>query len=246
MRLLLLASRCDPAGMAILESFRSQSSDAWLHEVSTSTIEGSLLDCEPAPGYDLIIFLSRHSAQSGLNAMCVHAIGNFGEASLGGREGMLVPTHPGVLTALYRSLSAQNPKTALGSYTVSLEAVHHGPYTTTPSIFYELGSSPVQWDDREAAQIMALVLSQTLSTELSTRESFFGFGSNHYCAGLSDLTETYDFAGSCPRYALGSVTDDQLRWIADRYDRIVLHKRSMGPEKRRIIRMLDDLGIAYD
>ena len=246
MRILLLASTSDTAGMMIHDEVRAILPEDALHHIALMAIEGSLLECDPPAGYDLIVFLSKHRAQSGVNALCVHAIGNFGEARFGGRDGMLVPTHPGMLTALYRSLKAQDPITDLGAYTVSLEAVHHGPYTTTPSIFYELGSSQVQWLDRDAARIMARVLVETLSRPIAERSSFFGFGSNHYCAGFDELTDRYDFAGSCARYALSSVTEDHVAWIERRADIIVLDERSMGPEKRRIRALLEAVGAGYE
>lgn len=247
MHILMLASRSDPAGMAIITEVEALLDDAeLLHEVSLARIDGSLLECDPPTDPDLIVFLSKHRAESGVNAMCVHAIGNFGEARFGGRDGMLVPTHPTVLTALYRSLRAQKPETSLGPYEVSLEAVHHGPFTTTPSIFYELGSSESQWNDREAAHLMACAALDVLSEPLASRPSFFGFGSNHYCAGFAGLTDRYDFAGSCARYALASVTDEHLRWVDAHADIIMLDDRSMGPEKQRITQMLERLGIGFE
>ncbi|MFW5661652.1 MAG: D-aminoacyl-tRNA deacylase, partial [Oceanicaulis sp.] len=106
---------------------------------------------DPPEGFDLIIFLSKHAARSRNDAMCVHAVGNFGSAQLGGKDGMLVPTDPAILTALYRALKERAPRTAVGSYEVSLEAVHHGPFSEAPVIFYELGASEENWEDAEAA-----------------------------------------------------------------------------------------------
>ena len=159
---------------------------------------------------------------------------------------MLVPTHPGMLTTLYRRLRAAEPHTALGAYTVSLEAVHHGPYTTTPSLFYELGSGPEHWADADAARIMGDVLVAVLAGRIERRSSFFAFGSNHYCAGFENHVSTMDFAGSCARYALDEVSEHHLRWIADHYDTILLKTRSMGAHKRRIIGMLEEARIAYE
>ena len=246
MDIVLCASRSDPAGMAIHDEVASIIEGYRLvHDVRLDVIEGSLLECDP-PQADLVIFLSKHRAESGVNAMCVHAIGNFGEARFGGRDGMLVPTHPGVLTMLYSHLLSTTPQTVLGSYEVSLEAVHHGPYTQVPSIFYELGSSRVQWADREAARIMARVLLDVLSMPPRTRTSFFGLGSNHYCAGFDALVDRYDFAGSCARYALPYVTREHLGWIDDHADLIVLDEGSMGSEKRRIRVLLEELAVAFE
>ena len=239
MDVLIVSSREDPAGVLLDAALENHQIDATIRQV-----DGSLLDWTAPKDYDLVIFLSKHRAASGNDAMCVHAIGNFGEARFGGRDGMLVPTIPSYLTALYQALSARNPKTALGRYEVSLEAVHHGPFLTTPAIFYELGSSEENWSDVDAARVMAQVLVEVLSDPPTPRESFFGLGGNHYCAGFQELVEEYDFAGSCAKYALPDLTEDHLRFI-DRYDRIVLDWQNLGSHKQRVLRMLDELGIEY-
>lgn len=243
MRILLVSSTLDPAGSAIMNHARRLvSSD--IHEVSFGSVDGSLLTWNPPSGYDLIIFLSKHQSASGEPAMCVHAIGNFGEASFGGEDHRLVPTHPALLSALYRSLRDAHPRTDHTRFEVSLEAVHHGPYTPTPSIFYELGSTPEHWAD-DAAMIMAQVLAQVLASETASRPSFFGIGSNHYCAGFSKLLLDYDFAGSCAKYALEHLSEEQIAWIADRVDLFVLDVDSMGSEKKRVIDMIEKLGKEY-
>lgn len=261
MDVLIVASRRDPAGLAIhagLAPRFARATDPRLgdavsgraalgsHRATLALVDAWLPDWSPPSGFDLVVFCSTHRAASENHALTVHSIGNFGSADLGGRPGTLVPTHPGILTALYRALRARSPETAIARYEVSLEATHHGPFAETPSIFYELGASEENWNDVEAGCIMAEVLAETLPAPIEPRGSFFGLGSNHYCAGFDRLTDRFDFAGSCPKHALADVTPDQLRWIADRYDRIVLDWNSMGPEKRRIVRLLEELGIAYD
>lgn len=259
MEVLILASSRDPAGLAIhaglsprFEPFPdprfASAARARLgsHRATLGLVDAWLPDASPPAGFDLVVFCSTHRAASENHALTVHSIGNFGSAELGGRPGALVPTHPGILTALYRALRARAPATSVARYEVSLEATHHGPFSESPSIFYELGASEENWRDLEAGVIMAEVLVATLSSTVEPRESFFGFGSNHYCAGFDRLTDRFDFAGSCPKHALVDLTADHLRWIAARYDHVVLDWNSMGPEKRRVLALLDELGIEYD
>lgn len=252
MRILIAAGATDPAGSMIMhalsETLETRSGPVMIgsHEVSLLLTEQQIIRWTPPSGYDLIIFLSKHAARSGNDAMCVHAIGNFSEATLGGRDHALVETDPAMLTSLYRSLKAAEPVTSIGRYEVSLEAVHHGPYTRTPSIFYELGASEENWTDAAAARIMIGVLIDVLGSTVARRTSVFGLGSNHYCAAFDELVDRFDFAGSCPKHSLSDLTAEHLRWIDERYDRLVLDWASMGPEKRRVVRLLDELGIGYE
>jgi D-aminoacyl-tRNA deacylase len=248
MKLLLVASNADRAGSAIfahVERMISDSTRIGEHETLLERIDGSLLTWDPPEGFDVILFLSKHAAASGSAAMCVHAIGNFGPALMGGRDGLLVPTHPGLLTALFTALKEQEPRTELGAYTVSLEAVHHGPYTRTPAIFIELGSTQEHWEDDAAARLIAEAIGGVLNAPVPKRSSFFGIGSNHYCARFERFTDEQDFAGSCAKYALEHLSEDHLRWMAERYDSVVLDKDSLAGHRARIIAMLDALGIPY-
>lgn len=243
MRILIMASSLDPAGSALYAAL--EGSGFTRHEVTTRLVDDRLIEHDPPEGFDLVIFLSKHAARSRNDAMCVHAIGNFGSAQLGGRDGMLVPTNPAILTALYRKLKDRSPETAVGSYEVSLEAVHHGPFSTTPAVFYELGASEENWEDREAARIMADCLHNVLEQDITPKPSFFGLGSNHYCAGFAPLTDELDFAGSCAKHDLEHLTKEHLEWIVKRYDRIVIDRNSLGTQKARILSLLDELKLPY-
>ena len=241
MRTLLVASSTDPAGSRLMAAL----GDRMIPGVERLVVDASLLDWSVPHGFDLVIFLSKHQAASGIAAMCVHSVGNFGTARFGGRDGMLVDTHPGILSSLFRSLRDREPSTALGTYTVSLEAVHHGPYSTTPSIFFELGSAREHWEDVDAARIMAEVLIDVFEQPRPQHESFFGIGSNHYCAAFEPIIDEFDFAGSCAKHSLADLSAEHVDWIEQRVDRIIVDSGSLGSQKQRIKSLLEEREVEW-
>ena len=129
---------------------------------------------EHFPNPELIVFLSRHSSQSGTPTLSVHTPGNFAEAELGGlpRTVSVCPA-----TAMRDALKALAQfKTVMQlDYEVSYECTHHGPSLNVPTMFVEFGSSPQQWNDTKAAEAVAKASHashrklQTLRTNSSTR-----------------------------------------------------------------------------
>ena len=68
------------------------------------------------------------------------------------------PTHVPDLTILY-------PK-HLDFEQVSLEATHHGPWVSAPSLFAEIGSCEAQWGRDDAADLWADILADELNLEV--------------------------------------------------------------------------------
>lgn len=129
---------------------------------------------------EVVIVLSRHKAASGTPSLSVHPIGNFDEARYGGREGRVVPTRPDLMGGMLSFLADHDPT----GYEVTLEATHHGPYLEHPTLFLELGSSEEQWDDEEAARVLARAV---LEAEPSPAPAVLWVGGGHYCPQLNDL-----------------------------------------------------------
>lgn len=129
---------------------------------------------------EVVIFLSRHKAESGTPSLTAHPIGNFDEARYGGQEGTVVPTHPSIMAGLLSYLDTHAPS----GYEVTLEATHHGPYLPLPTIFLELGSSEDQWGDQEAAQVLAEAV---LADGRADAPSVLWVGGGHYCPQVTDL-----------------------------------------------------------
>ena len=135
---------------------------------------------EDYPNAKLVVFLSRHSSQSGKPTLSVHTPGNFGSANLGG-----LPKNLSVSPAL----AMQNALKALMhyketlnlNYEVSFECTHHGPSLNVPTMFVELGSSPEQWSDLRAAEAVAhSAMSAVANFQASASSAVLGIGGTHY------------------------------------------------------------------
>jgi D-aminoacyl-tRNA deacylase len=162
---------------------------------------------EQFPQANLIVFISRHSSQSGKPTLSVHTPGNLGDAQLGG-----LPRTISVSPAL----SMQNALKAFLhykeelclDYEVSFECTHHGPSLNVPAMFVELGSSEVQWRDSKAAEAVAHAAMSAISEfSASHHSAVLGIGGTHYNQKftLMALMGEAVFGHIIPKYAVSQV-----------------------------------------
>jgi len=102
----------------------------------------------------LLVFVSRHSSVSGIPTLSVHTPGNFGEAEVGGITRKISVSPASAMKEALLEMVRQKEQLRL-NYKVSYECTHHGPSLEVPTMFVELGSSPVQWKDLKAAEAVA-------------------------------------------------------------------------------------------
>jgi D-aminoacyl-tRNA deacylase len=107
------------------------------------------------PEAELIVFISRHSSQSGTPTLTVHTPGNFADAGLGGLPRTVSVAPACAMRDALKSLAYYQKKLGL-EYEVSFEVTHHGPSLKVPTMFVELGSSQLQWDDSKAASAVEI------------------------------------------------------------------------------------------
>ena len=110
----------------------------------------------------IAIFLSRHRSKIGEPTLTVHPIGNFGDAEFGGQPKTLVPAAPRMMTHLLRLIKKNLQPTDL-EYKVCYEVTHHGPFLKIPTLFVEVGSTEIQWQQKEPASIIATSLLELLT-----------------------------------------------------------------------------------
>jgi len=169
----------------------------------------------PKPS-DLLIFLSRHKSESGRPTLSVHTPGNIGEALLGGisRRVSISPASA-MKEALVAMRNAQEEMCL--KYEVSYECTHHGPSLDVPTIFVELGSSPTQWEDLEAAEAVARGALAAASTE-RIYPTVIGIGGPHYNAKFTRkaLDTEIAFGHIIPKYAIERLDEEMLRQCIER------------------------------
>jgi len=188
-----------------------------LPERFEEAISGEIPEQGGPPRVLSCIYLSRHSSQSGARTLTVHPIGNYGEASFGGRAGVLVPCDPYMVSLLLRGLERHSGKAE--GFVVNFEVTHHGPYSDRPVCFIEVGSDETAYADEGAATAVASAVVDGVATWSEGFTSpgglperygpmLVGIGGGHYAPRHTDvaLSRNGVFGHMVPTYQLA--TDD--------------------------------------
>lgn len=249
----LLVSREDIAGMNISEFIHSdlQEKISFTDEISIFSDQSIV---ELIPSTDVIIFLSRHSAQSLRPSLTVHPIGNFGTAEFGGRDDTLVECHSFLLKRLLlniKELKASGEYKLLFDYETSLEVTHHGPFSKPPVVFIEVGSSEPQWSDLEACRLIADAVNKTQFDNLAHDcewVSVIGFGGNHYTTKFTRymLESEFAFGHICAKYAIPQLTPElihQMITLTSPSPELVLFDKKGMKQKQQIRTWLSEYEI---
>lgn len=187
--ILLVSSRSDPAGTLIHEEVKKllaehpELSGRFLHRQFDERLiylDGPSL----ATDADCIIFLSRHASKEPRPVLTVHVTGNFGPADFGGTQRTLTGAATGMMHAIMNQLAREVPD----GYAVTYEATHHGPTKIpVPSCFVEVGSTEVEWQDRNAAAAVARAVISAIPEKVV---QLTGFGGTHYAKRQTEITLT--------------------------------------------------------
>lgn len=217
------------------------------HHIYENNIDDKVskkLDVDP----ELIIFISKHASEAGINSLTVHPIGNIGEAKFGGKEEKLVPASPHPMTNSLRVLKnkyLQNQ--VLDDYQVSFEATHHGPYLETPTFYIEIGSDKKRWKDKEAGSVIANTVIETEYTSYNKDiPVVICIGGGHYAPRFTDLALERKVAigHMVPGWGLKYLTSRRLEDIVDNtpeaeflyFDR----SSTKGKERKRIKKWVEE------
>jgi len=214
--------------------------------------EGMIVDPPELDSYfnpQAYVFLSRHSAESGIASLTAHTVGNFGaEAKIGGRPRELGRVNPDLLKNYMRALS--NRKAGAEAYEVTIEATHHGPTgLAKPVLFVELGASEKNWGDSKAAGVVADSLMESLTEKRVWSKVALGFGGTHYPEKFRDLLVEGDIALSfvVPRYALENIDEKMMgemlakTSVPIRY--AALDWKGLGAHKEKISSLAGQFGL---
>lgn len=157
---------------------------------------------------DLVVFLSKHAAQSGRPSLTVHPVGNFGDARYGGFPGRLTPAlgrwQSHALRALADARRARDYPAE-----VTFEVTHHGPLLSRAALFIELGSGPAQWTDPMGAEVLARAAWELACASPPDHPIVVGLGGGHYAPRFTEavLTRDVDVAHMVPAHACEAVAD---------------------------------------
>jgi D-aminoacyl-tRNA deacylase len=164
------------------------------------------------PNAKLIVFISRHSSQSGKPTLSVHTPGNFGEAELGGLPKTLSVAPAEAMQTTLKALLYYKETFCL-DYEVSFECTHHGPSLNVPTMFVELGSCPEQWIDSKAAKAVAhSTMSAIANFTAPVNTAVLGIGGTHYNQRftLMALVGVAAFGHMIPKHAVHLLDSEML------------------------------------
>jgi len=170
------------------------------------------------PNTQLIVFISRHSSQSGTPTLSVHTPGNFAGAELGGLPKTLSVSPANAMHDALKALKRLKDEMRL-DYEVTYESTHHGPSLNVPTMFVELGSSPKQWNDLIAASAVGQAAMEAISSFGNSRQSaVLGVGGTHYNQKFSKmaLDDEAVFGHMIPKYVIPYLDPTILRQCVDR------------------------------
>ncbi|XP_030473515.2 D-aminoacyl-tRNA deacylase-like isoform X1 [Syzygium oleosum] len=152
---------------------------------------------------DEVIFLSRHVAASNRPALTIHPIGTphlrQDEVPLaGGRPGWAAPPNPRIGPWLRLLKNIAESHKLVPEFEVTLEATHHGPEISSPTMFVEIGSTDEYWKRQDAAQAIALLVWEGLglgggnsvgdwSRKGDQPKVLLGIGGGHYVPRHMDI-----------------------------------------------------------
>ncbi|MDD5192466.1 MAG: D-aminoacyl-tRNA deacylase [Candidatus Nanoarchaeia archaeon] len=163
---------------------------------------------------DFLIFASKHKSEKGNPSLSLHAPGNFRSADFGGKLGRVCSTSASVLKYLFQELSsiAKQDKNIADKYQITMEVTHHGPLIRIPCCFIELGSSENQWNDEEAAKIIAKTIASLQDYRKGNWIPAIGIGGPHYCPNFNkiQLSSRYALSHIIAEYNL-PLTESMLK-----------------------------------
>jgi D-aminoacyl-tRNA deacylase len=217
--------------------------------VNTEIVNTQFLENHFSP--DIFIFLSRHSSKQGIPTLSVHTPGNLSEAKFGGKPNTVSVSPAAAMKNALKEMEKLATQQNL-DYEVSYECTHHGPSLDTPAMFVELGSSPEQWKDIKAAEVVAEAAVAALK-EFSEAPVALGIGGPHYNKKFTKLAlgDEWAFGHMIPKYALNEIGVEMLRHCVERtfepVDSVVLDWKGIkGEHKSRIVSAVDELGLSLE
>lgn len=210
--MILLFSSKNPASKSIAQilieqyPFVNSSQNKWTYknfELIETNVD-SILEVPTNFDTDCIIVLSTHKSKDPAKIITAHYPGNWSKAEMGGTPKTLNPTPSSILKSLFCNLLLEADKIG---WPISLEADHHGPDSSVPIIYAEIGPNEVQWTDKLAATALAnAIMNIDFNKKYPTG---IVFGGGHYSKKLNEFLLKSSFALShiAPKYVIDLIDE---------------------------------------
>lgn len=262
-------SKLNSAGTLIVNEFKKLSFAPQIPviELKKETIYSDDLNEKNYPelkNIDFLIFASTHKSEKNFPSLCLHAPGNWRGAEVGGHPYKICPTSAFILKYLFQELNKnyiENKEKLNQEYNITLEVTHHGPTIDIPCCFIELGSSEKEWNDREAAKIIAktIVSLQNYNSNFIASHHWIpaiGIGGLHYCPSFNkiQLNSNYALSHIIPEYNLvymSSSIENMIKQAiiktTENIDMFLIDWKGCGKSEERkvIIDSIERLGLKW-
>jgi D-aminoacyl-tRNA deacylase len=268
---LIVASTQDIAGMniaqKIIELYKFQKTDQTYDElpvyqrtledteiklvnIKKESIQAQYITDDLAP--EIIVFVSRHSSQSGIPTLSVHTPGNLtSQAEKGGLPKQISVAPASAMKEALKEMARQVKEHQL-DYKVSYECTHHGPSLNVPAMFTELGSSPTQWKDAQAAEVVAHATITAAKTH-TPHPVAIGIGGPHYNEKFTRiaLTTPTAFGHMIPKHVISQVDTSMLEQCTARtvenVETIILDWKGIkGEDKQNLLKSIAQTGLRME
>jgi len=204
------------------------------------------------PNSELIVFISKHSSVRGTPTLSVHTPGNLGEAKIGGISRKISISPANAMRDALKAMMHFKEEMQL-DYEVSYECTHHGPSLNVPTIFSELGSSPKQWNDLEAAEAVAHATMEAVYKFSSfPAKAVLGLGGLHYNNKFTRiaLENKIAFGHMIPKYAVPDLDVEILKQCLEKTLEQVEFamldwKGIKSKHKQRLVETLNELDVSF-
>ncbi len=197
--------------------------------------------------FEEILFASRHSSKDKRKIFSVHVSGNVATADYGGKPYSLAKPSPIRIKNYVLALKEKLDRKPEFQFT--LEVTHHGPSEiSTPSAFYEIGSTEEEWKDEEAGRIVAESMIEAVRDPRSDWQIAVGVGGTHYAPRQTEiiLTTTFTFGHNFAKYTFEGLNKDILMKAVElsNAEYIVIDEKSTTSAIKSLVReVADELGI---
>ncbi len=161
--------------------------------------------------FEEIIFASRHSSKDKRKILTVHVSGNVGTADYGGKPYSLAKPSP--ITMKNYVLHLIERIDELEGFEFTLEATHHGPSEiTTPSAFYEIGSTEKEWRDERAGEVVADCILKAIKDDRRDWLIAVGVGGTHYVPRQTEImiSTVFTFGHNFAKYTFPHLNEGIL------------------------------------
>jgi D-aminoacyl-tRNA deacylase len=202
---------------------------------------------------ELIIFISRHSSQSGTPTLSVHTPGNLAQADLGGIPNKVSISPANAMRDALKTMKKHKDELNL-NYQICYEGTHHGPSLDVPTMFAELGSSPDQWHDEKAAEAVAhATMKAAEQFNFKPVKTALGIGGPHYNSKFTRmaLEKEIAFGHIIPKYAVPKANSGTIKQCLERtlekVETIILDWKGIkGQEKDPLMKTLNDIETPFE